>query len=326
MKEKQKQKYLFFRFFVWGGRLFSWGCVFFVLLKLRDFWEKVKFFDVTPVDFLFIIGIVVFWSAVNYVSCFMWGKLAGCLSDKHLNFADLAYLFARSNLAKYLPGNVMHYVSRSILAQKYHIPLQVTALTSFLDATLSAGAAFLFVSVTLHWEFLVLTVLAKEWLRAIGAIFVTALLIGVALLKKALPHIFSGRFSKMFLGVLFQNTLLYLLYYFITSCIFYVLLLIVRNSGPHYPVYSYNFFQIAGLYTLAWLIGYLIPGASGGIGVREAMLLTLFRSFAAQETILTTALLLRTLSILSEVFAYAFSVIRYTTGRVITRGDKRPKT
>jgi uncharacterized membrane protein YbhN (UPF0104 family) len=304
LKERQ-----IFRFFVWGGRLFSWGCVFFVLLKLYDFWEKVKIFDVKPVDFLLITGIVVFWSSVNYVSCFTWGKLVACLSDRYLNFADLAYLFAKSNLAKYLPGNVMHYASRSILAQKYHISLQVTALASLLDAALWAGAAFLFVSVTLHREFLLLTVSAKEWLVAIGAIFVTASLIGVVLLKKMFPHIFNRRL--MFLNVMFQNILFYLLYYFILSCIFYVLLLIVGNSGPYYPSYSYNFFQTAGLYTLAWLIGYLIPGASGGIGVREAMLLTLFRSFASQETILAAALLLRTLSILSEVLAYVFSVVLY---------------
>ncbi|MDR2180647.1 MAG: hypothetical protein LBP21_10085, partial [Synergistaceae bacterium] len=75
-----------------------------------------------------------------------------------------------------------------------------------------------------------------------------------------------------------------------------------------YPVNFAGFGKIAGLYTLAWLIGYLVPGASGGIGIRETMLLLLLHTLYPQETILAAAFSLRILSILSEVLTYLFSM------------------
>jgi hypothetical protein len=300
------------RFLVWGGRLFSWGCIFFVLVKAGELWSEFGNFRLGPLNFLYLALIVLLGSAVNYGYCFMWGKIAECLSGVTLRFAELAHLYAKSNLAKYLPGNVMHYVSRSVLAKNYLIPLQTTLLASLLDALLCALSALLFVCVSLRRDIFVFIGLLKGHFWAAGLVFGAALSLACWALKKTglSGALRAGGYSAAKLsGTALRNIALYFIYYLIMSCIFYRLLAMVgtdafASARSEFPA----FWETAGLYTLAWLMGYLVPGASGGIGVREAMLLTLLRASFPQETILASAFLLRIINIFSEILAYLFSL------------------
>jgi uncharacterized membrane protein YbhN (UPF0104 family) len=298
------------RFLVWGGRLFSWGCVFFILVKMGELWTKFGNFRISPSDLLQLGIIVILGSAVSYGYCYMWGKTLECLSGTVLHFTVLAHLYAKSNLAKYLPGNVMHYVSRSVLAKKYCIPLQTTFLASLLDALLCAFSALLFAGVSLRRDIFVLIDSSRKYFWIAGLVFGAALLVACWALKRAG---LSGALKsencsvRKLSGAAFQNAALYFVYYLIMSCIFYRLLLIV-GAGASVPFEFPAFWKTAGLYTLAWLTGFLVPGASGGIGVREAMLLTLLSASFSQETILASAFLLRILNVFSEIFAYLFSL------------------
>jgi hypothetical protein len=301
------------RLLLWGGRLFSWGCVFFVLMKMSDLWAKFGDFRAGPSDWLSLGIIAALGSVVTYAYGYMWGSIVECLSGTALRFADLAHLYAKSNLAKYLPGNVMHYVSRSVLAKNYRIPLQTTALASLLDAVLCALSALLFAAAALRRDIFVFVFAGatKGRLWAAGAIFAAALSAAFWALKKVRKKVGEKTGSKIKLSAtLLRSAALYCLYDLFMACIFYRLLSMVdASSGVSSGFLAFgNFGKIAGLYTLAWLTGYLVPGASGGIGVREAMLLALLRPFFPQETILASALLLRILTIVSEIFAYTLSV------------------
>jgi hypothetical protein len=311
------KKKLLFRFLFWGGRICSWACVFFIFLKLYVLWDKIEQIRMTPKNFLYWGVIVAAWSVVSYGFCAMWGNIVECLSGKSLNFTELAHLYSKSNLAKYLPGNVMHYVSRSILAQKYQIPLQTTALASILDALICVISAFLFVLFTLHQEFFTFIELminfAKGWIWIAGIIFVAALLLSCGLFWKirASGVLRMEKHHAAQLGrAVFRNCILYLGHYLFISCIFYFLLVIIDSNDVHSLLAQVHIFgKISGFFMLGWLAGYLVPGASGGIGVREAMFLFLLSPFYSQGTILASAFLLRLLGTLAEIIAYMLSVL-----------------
>jgi hypothetical protein len=59
-------------------------------------------------------------------------------------------------------------------------------------------------------------------------------------------------------------------------------------------------------YALAWLCGYVVPGASGGLGIREATLLVLLGD--TPESLLT-ALLMRVVTTLGELLWFAVSSV-----------------
>ena len=66
---------------------------------------------------------------------------------------------------------------------------------------------------------------------------------------------------------------------------------------------------ICGAYAISWVIGYVTPGASGGIGVREAILYMLLKNFASSDIVMMSALILRFLNIISDLSAYAITRI-----------------
>ncbi len=60
---------------------------------------------------------------------------------------------------------------------------------------------------------------------------------------------------------------------------------------------------LTGAYLFAWLIGFVTPGAPGGIGVREAVML-LVCSAADEELVIAFVLLMRIGSIVADIIAW----------------------
>ncbi|MDR2179541.1 MAG: hypothetical protein LBP21_04490, partial [Synergistaceae bacterium] len=162
-------------------------------------------------------------SLANYGYGYMWGNIVECLSGKSFDFIDLAFLHAKSNLAKYLPGNVMHFVSRAILAKNYDISLQTTAWGSLLDVLVSSSAAFFFVVVALRGDIFGFLGFAKKWIAFAALVFFAALLVGLCALKKMNLCCMSPtsttqrRFRINFFKIILENVVLYLLYYLLMS-------------------------------------------------------------------------------------------------------------
>jgi uncharacterized membrane protein YbhN (UPF0104 family) len=57
----------------------------------------------------------------------------------------------------------------------------------------------------------------------------------------------------------------------------------------------------AAMFLAAWLVGFVVPVAPGGIGVREAALLALAGSLVGPATLMACVLVLRIASILGDL-------------------------
>jgi hypothetical protein len=67
------------------------------------------------------------------------------------------------------------------------------------------------------------------------------------------------------------------------------------------------FFQIVSIYIVSWLIGFVTPGASGGLGVREAAFIALAAYLhvnISNDVIVFSVLLVRFINILTDSVAY----------------------
>ena len=75
-------------------------------------------------------------------------------------------------------------------------------------------------------------------------------------------------------------------------------------------------FTLIGLYLLAWLVGFLTPGAPSGLGIREAIML-LFISGMVYESILLSAIVVhRVIAVVGDVFAYVVCLVLTRLERV----------
>ena len=62
-------------------------------------------------------------------------------------------------------------------------------------------------------------------------------------------------------------------------------------------------------YVIAWVLGFVIPGASGGIGVRELVITLLLGSVVGAEMVLTLSVIHRLITILGDFLAYLVMLI-----------------
>jgi uncharacterized membrane protein YbhN (UPF0104 family) len=173
-----------------------------------------------------------------------------------LAFRTAVAVYAPGTVAKYLPGSVFHYASRQILGQRIGLAHPAMLKSSAFEAGLH-----------------VLTAVAMAgalWLFGWWAV-VAFTVLGTGLLALR--------------GRVIEAVACHLLFFAAFAA---VILIVAGVAGP-----AHDQARLSAAFFLAWTAGLLVPFAPGGIGVREAALLTLATPFELPETVVAFALLAR---------------------------------
>ena len=64
---------------------------------------------------------------------------------------------------------------------------------------------------------------------------------------------------------------------------------------------------IISIFSVSWVLGYIVPGASGGIGVRESILIILLSSYFMKADVLVFTVLSRVITLLGEILSFAYA-------------------
>lgn len=187
-------------------------------------------------------------------------------------------IFARSNLLKYVPGNIFHLAGRQVLAMRMGVPGWASA------KSISVETVLLIVSSGIVSGLLLLAL-------KIGAVLAGV----VTLLGVAAAAFLLGRSRFRRSGI---SALLFALYHIIGAILFLILLIVL--AGPQVSMVSA--LKIVLAYIASWSAGMLTPGAPAGLGVREAALIGMLRGDFGENNMLVTAVVLaRGVSIVADV-------------------------
>ena len=99
----------------------------------------------------------------------------------------------------------------------------------------------------------------------------------------------------------------------ITNALLYIICLCILGQ----PFTASLFFQVGGLFILSWSIGFLTPGAPGGLGVREAIMLMFLNDVLSQNLLLTSAILYRIICIIGDCLVFLLA-------QVFSKLNKKP--
>jgi len=66
---------------------------------------------------------------------------------------------------------------------------------------------------------------------------------------------------------------------------------------------------LASTCLLSWVIGYIIPGAPGGIGIREMILMVLLKDMYNENIVAMAPIFFRVIGIISDVLAYLNNIL-----------------
>ncbi len=232
-------------------------------------------------------------------------------------------VWGKANLAKYLPGNVLHFAGRQFLGARHGWPQAKIAAASLLEAGLFVLVPALLVALALAstGELDVLRDIAWLGLLVAGAAGGLALMLFGTALAKWLPAP-AARLLRL-LQIAHPAALLPAMLYF--------LLFFVGMS----LIVCWLYWKVAGVLNVAelplliaaflasWLIGFVVPGAPGGIGVREGTFTLLGGLALGHDHLVIVAVLMRLVTLVGEglLFLVALGLAR-EQARLATLADR----
>ncbi len=220
------------------------------------------------------------------IGIYAWHIMLLHYAKKHFSFLLSYYYFSKTEIAKYLPGNIFHFLGRQALASQVGIGQTQMAKTSLLlSLLLLSGTVFtstIFAFLAQDIPFIILVLMA---LSSIATLILLVYLYPSFPLKKKL----------------FMNS------YLAISIALQGIMLGIIIMYQHDTFTAHLFFQCISIYTVSWLLGFVTPGASGGIGIREGTFIamaTYLQTDVASEIIIFSVLLVRLINICVDVIMY----------------------
>jgi hypothetical protein len=211
-----------------------------------------------------------------------------------------AWVFGQTSLAKYLPGNVFHYVARHLMADRLGWPHWALLSASMAEVTVVVGSAC---TVTL---IAVLLAPGGEWFAptVLISLFVGGLTPLWLSLAGYLSHVCRGLgFLQPVRRLLLSDWLKgYALYVLFT--IGGIATLFVWMAALSTPITAETIRLVCVAYGVSYVAGFLTPGAPGGTGVREALLILLLSPKIEPAIVGGAAVLSRVSAIGAEVLLY----------------------
>jgi hypothetical protein len=279
----------------------------FIINKIISF--DIDFsFVARPEILLSIVGLIIVYC---FFSClgtypFSWRLILTFISQKRFSYRKICLISSKSSLAKYVPGNIMHYVSRNFLGVPLGVSQSQLALSSILEIILTSSIAFFWVLILAgkeFWHFITdrLSRTNPVILSSLIIIIILSSIIVIYVLyrrKNHFPKYIAIFKSKEFLRLIVQLFLLYSITFLLFA---FMLIVILRWS---IEIGSSDILIIISAFILSWIAGLITPGAPGGIGVREAILIFMLTDVCGMEAILTAAVIQRLIIIFGDIAAY----------------------
>lgn len=291
------------------GNIVMIAALAFVVKKLMDMDISYSQFRSGRVIAALVTGCVI-QTVIIICSCFPWLMFTRSLSGVRIPFKAAMPVYTRSNIYKYLPGNVFQYVGRNQLAADMSISHVDVACATILD-----------IMFCVFWTGVVSVILLggriAELLEKYGKNILLVGIAGVIVLAAVIIVIrlkfaekfreYISRYSKAFEKDNRPQLLSGIFYYFVHNCVsagmylICVMLVVPEASFSEQLV-------LTGAFMFAWIIGFVTPGAPGGIGIREGVMIFVGGDKYSDRIILF-ALVMRFSSILADVIAFAIGNI-----------------
>ena len=268
-----------------AGRVLAITAVGFVGYALAAEWANIRDWRPTWPEISMIFALPLLYAGALFLLAFNWVSIVNEAADNTIARRLVFRSYTDAQIAKYIPGNIFHFVGR-------HIALRQAGLS---HAVAARAAAFEIASLPVAAIMVVLGLQLALPAAAVPTASLSPLLIAGAVGSVLLVYLWLMRWVPLAVGpgiiVLMRASVFMVL----QGLVFAVLLFAVSGT--------FLFFAIP-LAIAVWLVGYLTPGAPGGIGVREAALIAVMPPAVADETVILAAILFRIVTTLGDVILY----------------------
>lgn len=237
--------------------------------------------------------------------------------------STLSAIIGFTQLAKYVPGNIAQHIGRTTVALMAGMPFSAFTSSVLAEAILllSASVFIGLLCISLSPTPLPLIDFPLSDMLLVLALILVASALSLPYLIRHIPDLIR-RFSRIkgrgtpiaptpSVRAATMAFTLYCLSYFVLGISIWII------ASQHGQLIHLDIFTFTASFTLAWLAGYLAPGAPAGLGVREGALALLLANTGPAEHVLTIIIAARIASVMADAICFAFSAyfIRKTENR-----------
>lgn len=263
-------------------------------------------------SFIFMVISFLLYLIVLYISSAFWSYLVQSFSDKkYSKRSELMVVYAKSNIAKYLPGNFMQFVGRNILAHKLgykHSDIFLSTLYDILYVLISGVFLLVFIS-TLSLDNIPfinnISIPNNVFLLLAATILVFAIIVLATFKSQVIQFIQKYKFVERTKGSFLIGIFVYVLIFLILGLANLILLNLFASQFS-----LLDYYNILFVFVISWLIGFIIPGAPGGIGIREAGFILLLSQNYQIMVVTLIPILFRIINIIGDVCFFVLNFRR----------------
>ena len=236
------------------------------------------------------------------INAFVWRVLLVWLGTKPQE-GSLIYLFLSSNLLKYLPGGIWHFVER-VRVLRLSMSLGDALSSVLLEPIIMAAAALLWVPFG-GWQsgfaivcFIPACALSKRWREPLLKRLKTTKFNQLKMVDHGIigsepnEHLGSGRDDYPWKALVTEMAFLAFRFFGFLCC------LEAFSLSSDLPIGKW-----LASFCLAWTVGLVVPGAPSGIGVFETTLLLRLPNSVAEVPLLGAVLCYRVVVTLADILA-----------------------
>lgn len=254
------------------------------------------------------------YSLLNVLLAFAWALLYRMVSREGQPVPFMAWVHLRTGVVKYLPGNVFHLAGRHVLAGNAgagqgHILaaniLEMGIITAVAVALAAATAGTGFLDPALAF----VRNAADGYPVVPGAIALgtCAVAAGFFIIKK-----FRSVLDRFSPGTVLLVISGYVFFFCAAALLLRGLAALASPQGDAMAGY----FPVLGVFCISWIAGFVVPGAPGGLGVRESVIVAALSPFLGDAPALAAALLLRAVTVAGDLISFGYSFITTRRGDI----------
>ena len=260
-------------------------------------WIISSAFNFELITIIFICSIV--YGLSEFLLSFAWRNLLILCGHNNISVNLCHKIYGKSQIAKYIPGNVFHILGRHVLANQAGINHMVLA-----GAAIYEILGLLSTSILISFSGMAIFGLKNIYFSFHQIIIsLTVTIIISVLISFSAPYFMKLKgitlpYKRKWDYVLNISKIYF--FYFLFFLIAGLLLVFIVKI-----FIEINFFisaKIIIIFSIAWLAGFIIPGAPGGIGVREVVIIFFISPIIGEAQSTVVAIALRFITLLGDLW------------------------
>jgi glycosyltransferase 2 family protein len=293
----------FLRWLILGGTLF------FLARAFKEHWLEVTAIRIDAVGWA-IIAIATGVTLLAHIwAGWVWTWILQQLNQP-VESVHFIQVYLKTNIAKYLPGNIWHHYGRIIAAKNANVSPGAATLSVLLEPLLLAAAALIII-VLLGGTFAPGNISLLTQIAQLLALLGVLCVVHPRFLNLAIS--FLQRLRKKSDTSTESNATVRITRYPLRPLLGELGFLGLRSIGFILTIFALgplNSSQIPlliGAFSFAWLLGFIVPGAPGGLGVFEATAIALLQNRFPPAIVISAIALYRLISIVAETSGAALA-------------------